>query len=138
MKRLIKVKNRKIFYISIAICLLAFFLVIAYWTVLPRYGTLDISGEGVYTGQLRGMTFNGYGTYISYTVGGTSYEGEWRNGVFHGQGTLTFANGSQLSGEFINGTLQGKALSICPDGHALEIYLPEHEHEHSADCGHDH
>jgi hypothetical protein len=129
-------KKRKMYFLSICICLLTFISVVAYWTVIPRHGTLEIPGEGVYTGQLRGHTFHGYGTYTNYAISGTSYEGEWKNGIFHGQGVLTFANGSQLSGEFVNGNLQGKALSICPDGRSHEIYFAEHEH--SADCGHDH
>lgn len=58
------------------------------------------TGEGIYTGQLKGMTFHGYGTYVSYEIGGVSYEGEWKDGVFHGQGMMTFANGATLSGEF--------------------------------------
>ncbi len=98
---------------------------ISYWTILPRTGTVEIQGSGVYTGQLRGMTFHGYGTYISYTVGGVSYEGEWDNGVFHGQGTLTFANGSKLVGEFKNGVIQGIGESICPDGHITEYDFGE-------------
>ena len=103
--------------ITAAIACLAFLAVVAYWTILPRTGTLDIPGEGIYTGQLRGMTFHGYGTYTSYEVGGTSYEGEWKNGIFHGQGTLILANGSKLSGNFVEGTLRGAVDVICPEGH---------------------
>jgi hypothetical protein len=55
------------FFLSICICLLTFISVVAYWTVIPRHGTLEIPGEGVYTGQLRGHTFHGYGTYINYS-----------------------------------------------------------------------
>ena len=66
---------RKPFIVAFAACLLIFICVIAYWTILLRTAILDIPGEGIYTGQLRGMTFNDYGTYESYVVGCTSYEG---------------------------------------------------------------
>ena len=139
-------KIRKRLYIAIGICLIAFSLVVAYWTVLPRQGTVEIPGEGVYTGDLRGMTFHGYGTYESYVVGGTSYEGEWKDGVYHGQGTLTFANGSQVKGQFKNGSLYGEGLTICAEGHESTVDFGEpvetegcsgcdHDHDHS-DCDH--
>jgi hypothetical protein len=118
-------KNRKYFYTIICVCIIMFIIVIAYWTILPRTATLDIPGEGIYTGQLRGTIFHGYGKYESYAVGGTSYEGEWQDGVFHGQGTLTFANGSKLVGNFVDGSIQGIGQSICPDGHITEIDLGE-------------
>ena len=126
--------------VVILIPILIFSAVIAYWTILPRTATFDIPGEGIYTGQLRGMTFHGYGTYESYAVGGTSYEGEWKNGVFHGQGTLTFANGSKLVGDFVDGSIQGIGQSICPDGHVTEIdfgegFLISDDHQ---GCDHDH
>ncbi|MGM0688872.1 MAG: hypothetical protein ACQESO_04740 [Bacillota bacterium] len=75
------------------------------------------------------MTFHGYGTYESYTVGGTSYKGEWENGIFHGHGTLTFANGSQLSGDFNHGHLHGQGKSICPDGHVKIVDFGEQKHD---------
>lgn len=132
-------RNRKPFYIVIGSCLIIFLLVIAYWTILPRTATLDIPGEGIYTGQLRGMTFHGYGTYESYAVGGTSYEGEWKNGVFHGQGTLTFANGSKLFGEFKDGSIHGIGKTICPEGHVSETDFGEAKQVDSCSgCGHEH
>ncbi|MDZ4132679.1 MAG: hypothetical protein U1E11_06025 [Dethiobacteria bacterium] len=118
-------KKRPLFIIAILVPIILFLITIAYWTILPRTATLDIPGEGIYTGQLRGMTFHGYGTYESYVVGGTSYEGEWKNGVFHGQGTLTFANGSKLVGEFVDGSIHGIGRTICPDGHVIEVDFGE-------------
>ena len=70
----------------IGICFLIFILFIAYWTIIPRHGTIEFAGEGIYNGNLRGMTFHGYGTWISYELKGTSYEGEWKDGYFHGEG----------------------------------------------------
>ena len=118
-------RKLKPIYLVIGSCLIIFLLVISYWTVLPRNGTIEIPGEGIYTGQLRGMTFHGYGKYENFVVGGTYYEGEWENGVFHGQGTLTFANGSQVIGQFKNGSLYGEGISICPDGHESTVDFGE-------------
>jgi len=132
-------KNRKHLFIVIGFCLLFFFFIIAYWAILPRNGTVDIPGEGIYIGQLRGMTFHGYGTYKSYAVGGTSYEGEWKNGYFHGPGTLTFANGSQLVGDFHHGHLYGQGKSICPDGNVKIVDFGKQKHDDDCSgCGHHH
>jgi hypothetical protein len=100
---------------------------IAYWTIIPRSGVIDISGEGVYTGELRGMTYHGYGNYTSYAVNGTSYEGEWENGIFHGKGTLTFADGSKLVGNFNEGLLNGMCLIVDADGREREVWFDNYK-----------
>ena len=41
---------------------------------------------------------NGFGKY-KY-IDGDSYEGEWKDGKFHGKGTKTFLNGEKYVGEF--------------------------------------
>ncbi len=133
-------KTKKFLFITIGITCILFLSVLAYWTVIPRQGTLDIPGEGIYTGQLRGHTFHGYGTYVSYELKGASYEGEWKNGVFHGQGILTFANGSKLVGEFIDGRIHGIGQTICPDGQVTEIDFGDGTiigDDHQG-CDHDH
>jgi len=132
-------RKRKTLIVTVGCCMLIFFFIIAYWTVLPRTGTIDIPGEGVYTGQLRGMTFHGYGTYISYEVEGNSYEGQWKNGLFHGQGTLTFANGYGITGEFRDGDPTGTVVLLFPDGHTREAEVGEcQDPDHHSDCSHDH
>ena len=37
---------------------------------------------------------------------GVTYEGEWKDGKYHGEGTVTFANGSSFTREWVNGELQ--------------------------------
>ena len=131
--------NRFRFIILIIIPIIIFGMLVLYWTVLPRQGTIEILGEGVYAGQLKGMIFHGYGTYESYTVGGTSYEGEWKDGAYHGQGTLTFANGSKIVGQFKNGSLYGEGVTICADGHERTVDFGEPVHSDvCSGCGHDH
>ena len=116
---------RKRLLLAIILCIAVFIMLIAYWTVLPRQGTVEIPGQGIYTGQLRGNTFHGYGRYVSYAVGGVSYEGEWKDGVFHGQGTMTFANGATLSGEFKDGEPHGTMTMTDPAGNVQTV---EYEH----------
>ena len=41
---------------------------------------------------------NGFGKY-KY-IDGEKYEGDWKNGKYHGQGTKTFPNGEKYIGEF--------------------------------------
>ncbi len=94
--------NQKVLFTMVGVCIITFLIIVAYSTFLPRHGAIDISGDSIYNGQLRGVTPHGYGTYES-SLSGISYEGEWENGVFHGQGTLTFANGTRLEGEFKDG-----------------------------------
>ena len=36
---------------------------------------------------------------------GDKYEGEWKNGEFHGQGTYTSPDGSKYEGEYKNGEI---------------------------------
>ena len=118
-----KIRNRLLF--AVFACLVIFFIVIAYWTVLPRHGTVEIPGQGIYTGQLKGSTFHGYGSYVSYAADGVSYEGEWKAGVFHGKGTMIFSNGATLSGEFKDGEPHGTMIMTSPDGNVQTV---EYEH----------
>ena len=38
---------------------------------------------------------------------GDTYEGEWLDGMQHGDGTLTFTNGDVFEGEFVNNMKHG-------------------------------
>ena len=41
---------------------------------------------------------------------GDKYQGGWKNGVMHGQGTYQFANGDKYIGTFKNGLRDGRSL----------------------------
>ena len=43
----------------------------------------------------------GFGKYTY--LDGDKYEGEWKNGEFHGQGTYTFPDGRKYEGKFKDG-----------------------------------
>jgi hypothetical protein len=49
---------------------------------------------------------------------GNKYFGEFRNGKFHGRGTMTFNNGDKFVGEFRDGIRQEDGMYISVDGRA--------------------
>ena len=44
------------------------------------------------------------------------YEGEWKDGKFHGNGTLSIPEGDAVEGEWKNGELEGHGRFISSDG----------------------
>ena len=56
---------------------------------------------------------NGYGTWIGDEL---KYVGEFKDYKFHGQGTYTFLDGTQNSGTWLNGVLDGKVSISLNDG----------------------
>jgi hypothetical protein len=48
------------------------------------------------------------------------YSGKWRNGVFHGQGTLINDNGDTYTGEFIDGEKNGRGVYKHSNGMVRE------------------
>ena len=45
------------------------------------------------------------------------YEGEWKNGEFHGQGTRTWSNGKKYIGEWKDGFPNGQGTMTLSDGY---------------------
>ncbi|MDC0900013.1 hypothetical protein OAS11_01580 [Paracoccaceae bacterium] len=45
------------------------------------------------------------------------YKGTWKKGLFHGKGTLRYANGSTYKGEFFGGAKNGYGHYISPKGY---------------------
>ena len=58
--------------------------------------------------------------YISTSKYGDKYEGEMKDGRFHGQGKLTFADGREYIGEFKNGLRNGQGTLTTHDGDRYE------------------
>ena len=50
---------------------------------------------------------------------GSRYEGDFQNGRIHGQGIVTFPNGTRYEGEWRDGDRHGKGIVIFPDGTRL-------------------
>jgi hypothetical protein len=83
---------------------LPFLILLLLKFVLPHSKCL--SGDCVY----------GYGTW-SYL--GNIYVGEFKNGEFNGQGTITYKNGSKYTGEFKNSDYDGWGTLTDANGKAI-------------------
>mmetsp|Transcript_25323 Transcript_25323/g.22348 ORF Transcript_25323/g.22348 Transcript_25323/m.22348 type:complete len:166 (+) Transcript_25323:53-550(+) len=46
----------------------------------------------------------------------SSYEGEWKDGWYHGNGVFTYPNGVKYVGEFFKGEFHGEGTLIYPNG----------------------
>ncbi|KAG7260192.1 hypothetical protein CRUP_031434 [Coryphaenoides rupestris] len=51
---------------------------------------------------------------------GTTYTGQFQNGLFHGSGVLLFTDGSRYEGEFAQGKFQGTGVFGRYDGMMFE------------------
>lgn len=65
--------------------------------------------SGIYSGELLNDLPNGYGTFTSSNEAGDSwtYEGNWLNGHFQGQGATTWSSGNKHIGEYSNDYMHG-------------------------------
>ena len=65
----------------------------------------DIHGYD-YEGEWKDNMYHGQGTYTYYN--GNKYEGEWKDGDKHGQGTFTYADGTITKGLWKNDEFVGE------------------------------
>ena len=70
--------------------------------------------KGVYVGEKKDGKRHGQGT-LTFSDG-TKYEEEWKDGKEHGQGTLTKPNGDKYVGEFKDGKQDGQGTYTHSDG----------------------
>ena len=54
--------------------------------------------------------------FLSACLSTGSYEGAYRNGKYHGNGTLTFDDGEKYVGSFYNGKRNGYGTNFFPSG----------------------
>ncbi len=47
---------------------------------------------------------------------GTKYMGEWKDGEFHGQGTMTYHDGNKFVGKWKDGVYHGQGTMTYHDG----------------------
>ncbi len=82
---------------------------------------------GVYQGEIKDGLFHGHGT-LKY-VDGSYYEGLFDKGVYHGKGRQVFADGSSYTGAFFEGRVTGKFIMQIPrenlvyEGDLLDGYM---------------
>jgi len=70
--------------------------------------------QGRYTGNFKDGLFDGQGVYVG--ADGMRYDGEWKNGNLEGHGKLTFASGLRYEGQFRANTYNGSGSMTYPDG----------------------
>ena len=87
-----------------------------YWDFgLERWKTNgDPKKDTVYVGELRNGVPHGEGT-LTFPDGG-KYVGEFKEGKIHGQGTATYPDGSKYVGEWQDGNWHGQGTFTYPDG----------------------
>ncbi len=82
------------------------------------YGILDFNvGDfygDKYIGEFKDDLYHGQGTYTF--ADGENYVGEYKNGKSHGQGTHTFSDGENYVGEFKDGLYHGQGTYTYPNG----------------------
>jgi hypothetical protein len=81
----------------------------------PSYDRSSVFAE--YRGAIRNGRIEGHGSYLDAT--GLMYEGEWKGGLIHGQGTLKLPSGDEYVGQFRSGRAHGVGRYIDVTG---EIY----------------
>jgi len=60
------------------------------------------------------------GFYVHSYPSGSRYEGQWKGGRKHGQGTYTYAGGGKYVGEFVDDKRHGTGQYTYPDGDTYE------------------
>jgi len=56
---------------------------------------------------------NGSGTYTDAHI---TYDGQWKDDIMQGEGTLTFTDGSSYTGAFLDGQFTGQGKYKWPSG----------------------
>lgn len=82
----------------------------------PAYDRSSIFAE--YRGSMKDGRAEGRGHYSDAT--GISYEGDWRNGLMDGAGTITFLGGDEYVGEMRAGKANGRGRYIDVTGEIFE------------------
>jgi hypothetical protein len=82
----------------------------------------------LYQGAITANTFQGFGQYI-YPKNGihTTYEGEFKNNMIDGKGTLVFENGDKYAGEFLENLKHGEGLYLSAENSAKLKYKGDEE-----------
>jgi hypothetical protein len=82
------------------------------WIV--SWGVLDYFDESKYEGEIKNRVPNGQGT-MTYTDG-VKYVGDYKDGKRHGQGTYTFPDGKKYVGGWKDSKYHGQGTLISSDG----------------------
>ena len=87
----------------------------------PAYDHSAVVAE--YRGAMRDGRAEGLGSYVD--ADGISYEGEWKNGLMDGHGTLKFAGGDEYFGEMHAGKANGTGRYVDVTGEIFDGYFAD-------------
>lgn len=82
------------------------------WTACA--GALTAADGSRYEGEFKDGKYHGKGRHT--TSSGATYVGDFENGKYHGQGVATLKSGSTYTGEFRDGRMNGQITFIAANG----------------------
>ena len=95
---------------------------ISKWTICE--GVRTTSKGSKYTGEFKNGKYHGQGSITN--VAGDKYVGGWKDGKFYGKGTLAYSNGDTKSGNWKDGKFNKQsALTSSNDDKKKEEKIPE-------------
>ena len=85
--------------------------------ISPDSQFLYLPNGDQYFGEVISEKMNGYGIYYYNTASTLErYEGNWKEGIYNGQGSLIFKSKERYDGEWKDNQRDGKGTNIWPDG----------------------
>lgn len=89
------------------------------WDEGVQYGMVDVNSRtGRYVGEALAVEPHGKGATFDADDTRT-YRGEWRNGLYHGEGELVLPDGTVHRGRFFKGLAHGPGTTTLPSGEVL-------------------
>ncbi len=85
--------------------------------IAPGVRELTFADGSIYRGAMRGASLHGKGEYVSKAF---KYEGEFSEGLKHGEGTYTWDNGDRYDGHFANDRPDGRGKYQFANGDTYE------------------
>ncbi len=85
--------------------------------IAPGVRELTFADGSTYRGAMRGASIHGKGEYVSKSF---KYEGEFSDGLKHGEGTYAWENGDRYQGHFANDRPDGRGRYQFSNGDAYE------------------
>jgi hypothetical protein len=85
--------------------------------IAPGVREVTFNDGSVYRGAMRGIQLHGKGEYTSKSF---KYQGEYKDGMMHGQGTYQWENGDRYEGEFVTDRPNGKGRYQFGNGDTYE------------------
>jgi len=85
--------------------------------IAPGVREVTFNDGSIYRGAMRGIQLHGKGEYTSKVF---KYQGEYKDGMMHGQGAYQWENGDRYEGEFVTDRPNGKGRYQFGNGDTYE------------------